>query len=1224
MSKLQARGWWVVAVLLGLVGMAAAQVKVGFALERDVYQTNETIPVFILRGGAPLAAGTLTVALVGGDGSSASFAFPVVASAGARSEHLNFDARLLRPGDYTATIAVDGQSAALPFAVTSHVRRSSYRIVNWGSRAKGAQHATQGEHSLGYNLVMQGSGAAKVEVAQQMRGGVDWTSCCTMSGGHQMDLRSECDWSDPYVIAQGGTRRVMKDVFGNRTAGNAIGSHFYDEPGLTWWKDPVTGDFTPHMVPAQVRTWEAAFGQPPLRYNELDPKNPDHVRRWHEWATWKLGFMSAAWADAAFAVNYVRPDYLAFTQSQYGFSAFTDGYYFNVVDSLPLVSGHGGYHDWGPGYWHPSWTLDMARARDLAKPCWYMPLWYHNTTSDETRLEQYLSFATGIQGLMTPPPMDPAADPFKLPSFDGVVESNHLMLRLGTIFTTQTETHSPVAMLFSLSDMVQQQATENIKAYYAHETKQGTKTALTWLAGKLRQRTFQPIVDEDVVDGTLAARHRAVILTSMDYLAPEVLDGLAAFIAAGGKVFATADSEVQVPGAIVIPLTPGATPEEQQRAEAAKAELKKLADQQAPLNAQLKDKNEALKKGKDLAEAAKTALQDEIKALQAQRQALVDAMAPHQAALSSVQGMRGALVQAERYAKALEPLLAQAGIAADATSSEPGIGVQRQGAGDVQYHFILNATHDYDAPEARGAQLGIKAVETDLALPAGGVLYDAVLGGPAAGFTASGSGWRAHLRLGPGQLRVYAQAARPIGGVQVATPVLHHDFTVREAPLTVALAATVLAAEGGVLSGSLPLRIVVTDPLGAVRYDLYRATAQGQLRLVLPLAANDPAGRYNVRVTELLANTSGAASFDYAPAARAAGLAGTTRRALLFDRDVELIHRFFRVHQDVTIVLGQQPGYRAAAERIAGYLQPWAVRATIVEAAAVNRGKTITEAMATSFTGLNYTARGTIKVGDENPPAQVGFAVEGPVILLGTPEDNPLIKHLLAQDFLPVTPSAAGVPGAGRGLICYQRDAIGARQDSIALIAYDEAGMAEAVGHLAEVMAGLKPLTPWTLPRQHQLAPAKTAAVVPPLTVAWTTALPDKADALQLDGERLVALTHDGSQVTVAADGRIAAATVLGEAKVAELAASLRHDPLKLPADLKALASRPGYLLRHAVANGQVTGALYVGGTVRLLAPDGTPLAEHCFAADPLHALWLGDRLVVALSDGTLAALARP
>ena len=72
----------------------------------------------------------------------------------------------------------------------------------------------------------------------------------------------------------------------------------------------------------------------------------------------------------------------------------------------------------------------------------------------------------------------------------------------------------------------------------------------------------------------------------------------------------------------------------------------------------------------------------------------------------------------------------------------------------------------------------------------------------------------------------------------------------------------------------------MTDPLGVVRYDLYRATEDGVCAMSLPLAANDPAGTWTVTVKELLNNTYGTASFTYKPAPQCGALAGMTRRAV--------------------------------------------------------------------------------------------------------------------------------------------------------------------------------------------------------------------------------------------------------------------------------------------------------------------------------------------------------
>ena len=77
----------------------------------------------------------------------------------------------------------------------------------------------------------------------------------------------------------------------------------------------------------------------------------------------------------------------------------------------------------------------MARARDHWKQCWYLPTWYNSTTTDQFRLEQYLSFQTHLQGLMSPPDIDPF-QPEKIIASQGVVESNHLMAKLGPIFNT--------------------------------------------------------------------------------------------------------------------------------------------------------------------------------------------------------------------------------------------------------------------------------------------------------------------------------------------------------------------------------------------------------------------------------------------------------------------------------------------------------------------------------------------------------------------------------------------------------------------------------------------------------------------------------------------------------------------------------------------------------------------------------------------------------------------
>ena len=201
-----------------------------------------------------------------------------------------------------------------------------------------------------------------------IRARASYMRCCTMGGGHQMDLRMECDWLDPHVLG-GATQRAVRQAFANRTAGSTAGVHLFDEPGLTWHNDPATGKTTPHTVSAQHRAYRASFGTDPIRYDAVVPDRESDRDRWAHWSRWKLSFMDAAWKQARFGVTRVQADFLAPTQSQYGWTAHADGYYFNVTRSLSVASGHGGYDDYWLYAFNPSFYLEMSRARDLDRPC---------------------------------------------------------------------------------------------------------------------------------------------------------------------------------------------------------------------------------------------------------------------------------------------------------------------------------------------------------------------------------------------------------------------------------------------------------------------------------------------------------------------------------------------------------------------------------------------------------------------------------------------------------------------------------------------------------------------------------------------------------------------------------------------------------------------------------------------------------------------------------------
>src|SRR5579871_2017970 len=143
--------------LLAVSSAGAADIKFLLPLGRSAYQTNEWIDVSVVRSSPqPLPAAPLVLTLTGADGSSvrSTFAAPALAVQGDEArgtEHLHLNGWLLRPGSYTLTATANDASATAKINIYSHLRRSDFKLINWG-RAKGKEQLIQGEDSLGFNL----------------------------------------------------------------------------------------------------------------------------------------------------------------------------------------------------------------------------------------------------------------------------------------------------------------------------------------------------------------------------------------------------------------------------------------------------------------------------------------------------------------------------------------------------------------------------------------------------------------------------------------------------------------------------------------------------------------------------------------------------------------------------------------------------------------------------------------------------------------------------------------------------------------------------------------------------------------------------------------------------------------------------------------------------------------------------------------------------------------
>jgi hypothetical protein len=360
-------------------------------------------------------------------------------------------------------------------------------------------------------------------------------------------------------------------------------------------------------------------------------------------------------------------------------------------------------------------------------------------------------------------------------------------------------------------------------------------------------------------------------------------------------------------------------------------------------------------------------------------------------------------------------------------------------------------------------------------------------------------------------------------------------------------------------------------------------------------------------------------TFDYQPPLAARAIAGATLRAVFAPGDRRNAFRFARLFHDVTIVKGKSPFNDAAAKRLAEILRPWGVRCRELDLAEASKTRPISDEEARTWVGLDF---GRVKPGADNPPGHAGFAVTGPVILLGNPQDHPIIDYLSRQRFLPYATSAADFPGVGRGLVAWQRDGIGRGQESLTLIAYDEAGLAEAVGSCYEAIAGMDPLTPWVLPGEHAIAAATSApGLAKAAPTVWTATVPDRVIALSAAAGALTAISHDGSLSTIDPTGKLLSTKPLS---AVELQAAIKqHTPPADPSADEALKTQPrgDRIAKLAAAGTDRVAIAYWGGTLRVVDAQGTLQSEQQLPQDITALAWLDNLLSAGLADGRVIAL---
>ncbi|MEJ7664149.1 MAG: hypothetical protein WKG07_33785 [Hymenobacter sp.] len=117
-------------------------------------------------------------------------------------------------------------------------------------------------------------------------------------------------------------------------------------------------------------------------------------------------------------------------------------------------------------------------------------------------------------------------------------------------------------------------------------------------------------------------------------------------------------------------------------------------------------------------------------------------------------------------------------------------------------------------------------MEANITPPADGrAVYDALFSKAADGFK-SGQRLPRSIVSAPARCARGAHAARPIGGVQVATPVVFRDYTAERDPLHITVSAAVVDTGNKILVGAAPLQ----DP----RHRSFRHGAGQAISIVPP------------------------------------------------------------------------------------------------------------------------------------------------------------------------------------------------------------------------------------------------------------------------------------------------------------------------------------------------------------------------------------------------------
>lgn len=403
------------------------------------------------------------------------------------------------------------------------------------------------------------------------------------------------------------------------------------------------------------------------------------------------------------------------------------------------------------------------------------------------------------------------------------------------------------------------------------------------------------------------------------------------------------------------------------------------------------------------------------------------------------------------------------------TADQEDVHLSRSVDGDLEYwtlfHDGIVDKHNL-ADASHSVQFLYKGTTASLTAKRGGVLYDTLRREEIVAAVDRGSmAWDVDLTDISGTY--YLVAPRPLARLEALG-----SQSVRAGKLF-SFTAGVADDQGKVISGRLPLELVVTDPAGTERYRLYRTTQQ---ELLLKIAVNDPIGRWTWQATEQATGLRAEGAFVVDAADRVPSL--TRPEALVYDRaaiESAVQKRSFEILLfpeqaallETAEALQQKLSARGVAcevrlmspSEVRNYPMSWNER-TIEEKeihAAVLAGRV-----------LGRRVGGTNQLGTKKSGPDFAFynqyVTSAPwvyykdVVLLGQRDlpGNPLLEQIgMVNRMLPRNPSPS-FPAAGEGMLGYAWAPFHYGHDAIVAYGADAAGLDKALATLVE-LAGATP-----------------------------------------------------------------------------------------------------------------------------------------------------------------------